>query len=134
MTPPQPSAQGDSPRRDRVLVRGLLVRAVIGVDPWEREHPQDVCVDLELFTDTRRAAADDALHEAIDYRALCASVTDYAERAAPRLVETLAEGIARLCVLEHGAYGVRVRVEKPTALPDARSVGVAIERDAADFA
>jgi dihydroneopterin aldolase len=38
---------------DRIILRDLLFRAIIGVNPDERTHRQDVLVNLELEVDTR---------------------------------------------------------------------------------
>jgi 7,8-dihydroneopterin aldolase/epimerase/oxygenase len=44
------------------------------------------------------------------------------------LVETLCEKIAQSCLTDKRVLSARVRVEKPDIIPNARSVGVEIER------
>ena len=44
------------------------------------------------------------------------------------LIETLAERIADHCLADRRVAGVRVRIEKPEAVPSCRSVGIEIER------
>ena len=44
------------------------------------------------------------------------------------LVETLAERIAAACLKDRRVMAARVRIEKPEIIPNARSVGVEIER------
>jgi len=44
------------------------------------------------------------------------------------LVETLCEKIAAACLKDRRVMAARVRVEKPDIIPNARSVGVEIER------
>lgn len=114
---------------DRILVRDLLVRGIIGVNDWEREKKQDILINLELEFDLRPAAESDDVEDALNYRTLTKAVIAHVEASSYQLVEALAEAIARLC-LEHGARRVRVRVEKPGALRFAASVGVEIERAA----
>lgn len=112
---------------DRVFVRDLLVRGVIGLNDWERRVEQDIVVNLVLYTDTRPAAAGDDPALIIDYKAITKAVIAHVATRAPLLVETLAEEIAALC-LAHGARRVTVGVEKPGAVRFARSVGVEITR------
>lgn len=119
--------------RDRILVRDLLLRGVIGLNDWEREAEQDILVNLELFTDVRAAAAADDPDRIVNYRTVTKAVIAHVAASRPLLVETLAEDIARIC-LAHGAVRAVVRVEKPGALRFARSVGVEIVRDRADAA
>ncbi|MGH9381425.1 MAG: dihydroneopterin aldolase [Thermoanaerobaculia bacterium] len=112
---------------DRIFVRNLLVRGIVGVNDWERETRQDILINLELEHDFAAAAASDDIADALNYRTLTKAVIAYVEGSSHFLVERLAEGVARIC-LEHGALAARVRVEKPGALRFAESVGVEIER------
>ena len=118
---------------DRVFVRDLLVRGVIGLHDWERRVEQDILINLVLYTDIRRAAASDDAAHIVDYKAVTKAVIAHAQTRAPLLVETLAEEIAALC-LARGAARVTVRVEKPGAVRFARSVGVEITRGSGDAA
>lgn len=120
--------------RDRIVIRDLLVRGILGLNAWEREQPQDILVNVELYVDLRRAGATDDPEAALDYRAVAKDIIRYVESSRHYLVEALATAIARLCVVGHSADRVVVRVEKPGALRFARSVGVEIERRRADFA
>lgn len=118
---------------DRLLIRNLLVRGVVGINTWEREHQQDILLNLEVFADTSRAARSDDIEDSLNYRSLTKGIIALVEESSFHLVEALAHAIAALCVQEFGADRVRLRVEKPGALRYAESVGVEIERDAADF-
>ena len=120
--------------RDCVEIKDLLVRAIIGINDWERRERQDVLINLCLFTDTRAAGKSDNIADALNYRSVAKRVIALAEKSQFFLVERLAEEIARVCVQEFGVEGVRVEVEKPGAVRFARSVGVVIERTAEDFA
>jgi FolB domain-containing protein len=117
---------------DRILIRDLLVRGIVGINPEERRAKQDILVNLELWVDISAAAASDAIDSAVNYRTVCKRVIEHIETSAPLLVERLATDIARLVLAEFGVARVRVRVEKPGALRFARSVGVEIERAASD--
>ena len=118
---------------DTILVRDLLLRGVIGLNDWEREVEQDILINLELRTDTRRAGESDQARDILNYRTITKDIIALVADSQPYLVERLAEQIARLCVLDHGAQRARVRVEKPAALRFSDSVGVEIERRRSDF-
>ena len=55
---------------DRIFIRDLRLRTIIGVHDRERERPQEILLNLELETDLTAAAHSDALEDGIDYRAL----------------------------------------------------------------
>lgn len=118
---------------DKIIVRDLLLRGIIGLNDWEREKKQDILINLTLFTDTRRGGATDQASDILNYRTITKAVIAHVEDSAYYTVEALAAAIARICVVDHAADRVIVRVEKPGALRFARSVGVEIERERADF-
>lgn len=113
---------------DRIEIKDLLLRGILGVNDWEREQPQDILVNLTLFADLTRAGESDAIEDTVNYRTVTKKVIDHVEHSARYTVEALAADIARICLAEPGVHRVRVRVEKPGALRFARSVGVEIER------
>ncbi len=118
---------------DKILIRDLRVRAIVGLNDWEREQPQDVVLQLTLFGDLARAGATDEIADTVNYRDLTKAVLAYVESSRHYLIEALAAEVARLCICEHGVARVVVRVEKPGALRFADSVGVEIERRREDF-
>lgn len=120
----------DASANDLVFIRELRVDTVIGDYDWERDIRQDVVLDIELETDTRAAAADDALRETVDYNAVATRVADFVRGSDFHLVEALAEQVAQLILRDFDTPRVRLRVAKPGALSNARDVGVLIERTA----
>ena len=119
--------------QDRIFVKDLLLRCIIGLNDWEREKKQDVIINLTMFTDMRLAGASDKVDDILNYRTITKAISAYVEASEHYLVETLATEIARICI-EHGAERAIVNLQKPGALRFARSVGVEIEREPADFA
>ena len=102
---------------DRLMIRGLELRCVIGVQDWERRMPQRVVVDMELRGDFSVAADSDDLVDAVDYRTVCMKAIEVAAEGEYRLVETLADRIARTVLGTHECVSeVTVSVFKPLAL------------------
>ncbi len=100
---------------DRVALLGLRGRGRHGWFDWEREQGQEFAVDVELTLDTRPAAASDDLADTVDYGSLGADVVALVEGEPMRLVETLADRIARRCLSDPRVLSVTVTVHKPQA-------------------
>ncbi len=113
---------------DKVIIKDLLVRGIIGINDWEREQQQDILINIAVVTDTRRAAESDDIKDCVNYRTLAKEVQHHAEKAARLTVEALANDIAEICLRQPGVQKAIVRVEKPGAVRFAASVGVEIER------
>lgn len=113
---------------DKVFIKDLLVRGIIGVREWEREQEQDILINLTVYTDTLRAAETDDINDCVDYSALAKKIQSHAETAKRLTVEALANDLAKLCLETPLVRKVVVRVEKPAAVKFAKSVGVEVER------
>ena len=113
---------------DKVIIKNLLARGVIGVNDWERKRPQNILINITIFTDTRRAAETDSLEDCVNYSTMSKKVLAHAESINRMTVEALANDLARICLQEERVQTVVVRVEKPGAVRFAESVGVEIER------
>jgi len=117
---------------DKIYIRDLALRCIIGVFPQERRERQDVCINIELACDHRAAAGSDRLTDAVDYKQLKKQIVAFVEASEFNLLETLAEGIAQICLSESRIAAARVCVDKPAALRFARSVAVEVLRERAD--
>ena len=114
---------------DKIFIKDLLVRGMIGINPDEREKLQDILINITIFTDSRRAAETDNLKYSVSYSDLAHKIKSHAEQAARLTVEALAQDLADICLQENGVEKVIVRVEKPEAVKFAGSVGIEIERE-----
>ena len=119
---------------DKLFLRELRVEAIIGFWEWERRVKQIVSIDLEIATDSKAAAAVDAVSGALNYEQLAKRLVEFVGASEFHLVEALAEAVARIVVAEFAAPWVKVSIAKPGAIPRAREVGVVIERRPADYA
>ena len=113
---------------DQVFITDLEARGILGINDWEREKPQEILINLTLFTDLSKVGLSDDIRDGVNYRTIAKLALAHAEKAQRFTVEALAEDLARLCLKEPGVQKVRVRVEKPGAVRFSRSVGVEIER------
>jgi FolB domain-containing protein len=112
---------------DRIHIRDLGTRCIIGVNDDERVNLQDVVINITLHADLRMACASDAIEDTIDYKNIKVSVLEEVEGSSYFLIERLAERIAELCLVD-GVERVDVSVDKPGALRFAESVAVEISR------
>ncbi len=113
---------------DRIIIKGLLIRGIIGISERERSQRQDILVNIALYGDISAAGKSDDIKDCINYRTVAKKTIAFVEHSARYTVEALASDIARFCLEEPGVKGVQVRVEKPGAVRFAQSVGVEIER------
>ena len=113
---------------DKIMIKDLSARGIIGVHSDEREQPQEIVINIILFTSTAKAGQSDDITDTVSYSTIAKKVRAHAESSQRFTVEALAEDIAGLCLENPGVKKVQVRVEKPRAIRFAASAGVEIER------
>jgi dihydroneopterin aldolase/D-erythro-7,8-dihydroneopterin triphosphate epimerase len=113
---------------DKIYIRDLALRCIIGVNHDERTEKQDVIINVILFTDTRKAGQTDVLEDSVDYKMVKKTILSLVEKSTFLLIEKLAEEIAKVCLDDSKVQQVNVTVDKPGALRYTRSVAVEIVR------
>ena len=122
-----------------VVVRDLTIHAPVGIYESERRGAQPILVNLELVVrldqpGARRVfvpcgAPPDAGYDAVVcYEALSNALTALAQAQHTELLETMIESMAALCLSDGRADAVRLRIEKPQAVPAAAAVGLQVVR------
>ncbi|MBN1960602.1 MAG: dihydroneopterin aldolase [Deltaproteobacteria bacterium] len=125
---------------DRLSLSGLSVDCIVGVYPSERDQPQSLGVEIDLFLDTRLAAHDAKLHDTVDYARLWGEVRFLLQASRFLLLESAAEAITRYIlapstrdVPHQKIQAATVRLAKPRALAGAGMPTLEIHRQAADY-
>jgi len=113
---------------DAIQFRDLRVEALIGIHKRERHVAQTVSLDLDVGIPGTTVFKSDQVADTIDYEQVALKIRALAASGHFRLVETLAERIARLLLDDFGAPWVKVSAAKIGILANARFVGVTIER------
>jgi FolB domain-containing protein len=107
-----------------LFIKNLKVTCIIGADKYEREHAQEICLQLFLWTDIAKASRSDNLEDALDYRAIYDEVVRRVEHSKYYLIESLAYEVATICLQHPLTYKAKVVVEKIGALEKAESSGI----------
>jgi len=113
---------------DNIYIRDLSLRCIIGIYPEERENKQDVIINIILHTNLKKAGLSDDIDDTVDYKTIKLKIFDFVDNSSFNLIESLAEGVADLCLQANRVESVTVTIDKPGALRFCRSVAVEITR------
>ena len=114
---------------DRIVIRELSIRCIVGVLPAERVTPQEVLVSLDVGTDTAPACPVPAsCGTPLITRRWRSRHGRWWWRGRYRLLETMAEDLAQCVLQSELAAEVRVTIRKPAAIAGAADAGVEIVR------
>lgn len=113
---------------DVIIIDGLRVDAIIGIDDWERVMTQAIIIDMALFTDVTNVAQTQDLSQGINYKAVCEQVSKWVQDKKFELLETLVEYVSKQLLDNWPISKVSIRAVKPNAITLADAVGVQITR------
>lgn len=119
---------------DRIHIRDLGVRCILGVYPHERREKQDVLINVALHADLSKACVGDRIEDTVDYKAVKERILEMVGGSECFLVERLAQRVAEVCLEDPLVARAEVTVDKPGALRYARSVAVQVVRERGDDA
>lgn len=114
---------------DKIFIRDLALRCIIGIYPEERREKQDVVINVEMRCDLRKAGMSDDLNDTVDYKSIKKAILTLVEESRFQLIETMAERIAAIALNDEKVQSVVVTVDKPGALRFAKSSAVEIMRE-----
>jgi len=113
---------------DIIFVRDIRLETLIGAYEHERRQPRTLQVNVEIGRQAIRACKTDQLADTIDYAAVVRAVEEVFASHRFHLLEPLADTLANLMLSKFEAQWVRVELSKIGIVPNARDVGVRIER------
>ncbi|CAN5613582.1 dihydroneopterin aldolase [soil metagenome] len=97
---------------DRVILQAMRFMGRHGLHAEERVAPQPIEVDVELAADLRIAGAEDDIDRTVDYEPVFEICRQVIEESSYRLLEAVAETIAREVLAATATPEVLVRVRK----------------------
>jgi D-erythro-7,8-dihydroneopterin triphosphate epimerase len=107
-----------------LFIKNLTVTCIIGVNRDEREHEQQICMQLFLWTDIAKASRSDNVEDALDYSTIYKEVVQRVEHSKFYLIERLAYEVATICLQHPLTLKAKVVIEKIGALKKAESAGI----------
>lgn len=117
----------EASNNDVVKICGLELPTYIGVPNEERKDQQVLKVNIDMQPEVTFSALKDEIEGGVDYFQVSNRLKEVALEKPRKLIETLAEDLARVVLDEFSVAKVRVEIEK-FILPDTDHVGVEIWR------
>ncbi len=95
---------------------------MIGAYSWEKVNKQELVINITIEYDASKACLSDKLKDALNYESVSVKVIKTVERSRYTLLEKLASKLLAGIMSDRRVQAAHVRVEKPQAVAQARSV------------
>ena len=101
---------------DRITIRKLTADLIIGTFPEERNTPQTIIADIDIFCNLEKAGRSDDLADTVDYFELESRMYHLMTGSQFHLLEKLAQEMAESILTDRRIKECRIRLAKPAAL------------------
>lgn len=112
----------------KICISQYQIESIIGIHPHERNQQQILLFDIELVSNIKKAAQSDNIKDTIDYEQLTNELKNFVSQKKYLLLETLIEQLMHHLMTKYQPLGLRIRINKPNALKDAKCVSITMER------
>ena len=107
----------------------MRAEAWIGIYEWEKLKPQTLDFNLEIGVDTHQAGSTDNISDTVDYGKVVERIRADLKDQHFKLLEALAEHIAKVVLNDFSAHWVCISVAKIAHMRGVKMVGVTITRE-----
>lgn len=120
---------------DKIIIKGIEVFAYHGAFPEENRLGQRFTINIEMSKDIKKACLHDTLEDTVHYGLVHDDIVNLTKNNKFKLIEKLAEEIAKMVVTKYNLEEIKVTIEKPNAPINGifQYVAVEITRKAADY-
>jgi dihydroneopterin aldolase len=117
---------------DLILIRDLRITTIVGDYARERTNPQPISFDIDYAIPGDAVYDSDKLVNTINYAAVCAWIQRECDTHHFKLLERMADYLARGIIREFGTPYVKLTVVKLGIIKGVKHVGVQVERRAGE--
>lgn len=113
----------------KLFLRDVVVPVHIGAHDFEKQGPQRLIFNVELFVAfVDSTAQTDTLREVVDYDFVREVIAQRTQAGHVELQETLCDAVVRDLLAHPQVRAVRLSTQKPDVYPDCAGVGVEVFR------
>jgi len=107
-----------------IRIKNLKLRIIVGINPEERIHKQDVLINIKADIDNSKAVQTEDINDTLNYRNLAKSVIDFVEKSEFYLLDTLVDKVLNLVMSDDMVIRATVEIDKTTVLRYCDSVSL----------
>ena len=105
-------------------IKNLKLRIIVGINPEERIHKQDVLINITADIDNSKAIQTEDINDTLNYRNLAKSIISFVEKSEFHLLETLVDKVLNLVMSNDMVIRASVEIDKTTVLRYCDSVSL----------
>ena len=127
------SKKNENTVKRTVLIKDFLINEVIGIHKHEKIKKQKILFNIVIDINQNTLPDENDLDSVVDYEKITNKLLKLTKSKSYNFLESLAEDSFKEIFVDKRINSVKIRIEKPEAIINAKSVGVEIFKNRSDY-
>ena len=119
--------------RRTVLIKDFLINEIIGIHKHEKINKQKIIFNIVIDINQDTVPNENSLSSVVDYEQITNKLKNLAKNKNYNFLESLAEDSFKEIFEDRRINSVKIKIEKPDAILNAKSVGVEVFKSRNDY-
>jgi len=116
-----------------VLIKDFIIYEIIGIHQNEKNNKQKIIFNIVIDVNQNIFPDENNLSSIVDYEKITNKLENLAKNKKYNFLESLAEDSFNEIFADKRINSVKIKIEKPDAITNARSVGVEVFKSRSDY-
>ena len=127
------SKKNKSTIRRTVLIKDFVINEIIGIHEHEKINKQKIIFNIVIDVNQNFSPDENDISSIVDYEKITNKLKDLAKYKNYNFLESLAEDSFKEIFEDKRVNSVKIKIEKPDAITNAKSVGVEVFKSRSDY-
>lgn len=114
---------------DKIIITELAAIGIVGVEHPERDFPQELIINAEIYYDLSKIEKSDDIQDGISYSYIAKLIRQLVSESSFFTLEALGAFLIGQVFINTSAQAVKLRIEKEKFVKKTRRVGIEIYRE-----
>ena len=116
-----------------VLIKDFIINEIIGIHKHEKINKQKIIFNIVIDVNQNTLPNENHLSSIVDYEKITKKLENLAKNKNYNFLESLAEDSFKEIFKDKRINSIKIKIEKPYAIKNAKSVGVEIFKSRSDY-
>ncbi len=116
-----------------VLIKDFIVNEIIGIHKHEKINKQKIIFNIVIDVNQNLFPDENDISSIVDYEKITKKLENLAKNKNYNFLESLAEDSFKEIFKDKKINSVKIKIEKPNAITNAKSVGVEVFKSRSDY-
>ncbi len=116
-----------------ILIKDFFINEIIGIHEHEKINKQKIIFNIVIDVNKNTLPDENSLSSVVDYENITNKIENLVKNKKYNFLESLAEDSFKEIFVDKRINSIKIKIEKPDAITNAKSVGVEVFKTRSDY-